>query len=336
MPIPSDMNIFPSHKTTYTFINFTQRIWIKIFSSPLLEFYIRGVFAILQSFDIILINDFPFYKCQKINLALRRHFYRRHDYKVLADKMKNHHAVYIYPIPIFMNYFINYIVALQIIYNFIIRPVLYPALTLFHILKLLIYDTYFQIILCINDLNNNTKTKVTKTTGGGPSYELNYSDLSEYSSQVKTDMKYLFYKYILESEKSQIFLESTDLIAISNIPLSVILPKVTVENLKLIANAHKLKTHSKMKSQEIQSIINSHSCDNCSIYICIFKCIKNENKSDKRKADLLKATKKYQSASPEKYKATHLESVKKHQAKNPEIYKAAHLKSVKKKSDKKS
>ena len=65
MPLPSDMNIFPSYKTTYTFINFTQRIWIKIFSSPLLEFYIRGVFAILQSFDIILINDFLFTNVKK-------------------------------------------------------------------------------------------------------------------------------------------------------------------------------------------------------------------------------------------------------------------------------
>ncbi len=305
---------FLPHKTTYTFIdfmNFTQRFWIKIFSSPLLEFYIRGIFAILQSFDIISINDFPLYKCQKINLALRRHFYRRHDYKVLADKIKNSYAVYIYPTPIFMNFFINYVFALQILYNFIFKPVLYPASSLFHALKLLIYDTYFQIILCMKDLNNNNETKISRTTGGGPSYELNYYNLSEYSSEVKTDMKYLFYKHILESEKSEFFLESTDLIAISNIPLNVILPKLTVENLKLIAKNHKLKTHSKMKSQEIQSIISAHTCDNCPKYIYIFKCIENEDKSAKRKADLLKATKKYQSTSPEKHKATNLESVKK-------------------------
>ena len=113
------------------------------------------------------------YKCQKINLALRRHFYRRHDYKVLADKIKNSYAVYIYPTPIFMNFFINYVFALQILYNFIFKPVLYPAASLFHALKLLIYDTYFQIILCMKDLNNNNETKISRTTGGGPSYELN-------------------------------------------------------------------------------------------------------------------------------------------------------------------
>src|SRR5436853_7284401 len=114
----------------------------------------------------------------------------------------------------------------------------------------------------------------------------------------------------------------------------VIFPKLTIESLKLIAQTHKLKTHSKMKRQEIQSIISVHTCDNCLEYVYIFKCIKNEDKSTKRKADLLKATKKYQSTSPEKYKAKNLESVKKHQAKNPEKYKAANLESVKKYQDK--
>ena len=44
-------------------------------------------------------------------------------------------------------------------------------------------------------------------------------------------MKYSFYKYVLESEKLQTLLESTDLIAISNISFNIILPKLTVENL---------------------------------------------------------------------------------------------------------
>jgi len=67
--------------------NYAQKIWIKLISSPLLEFYIRTIFVILQSFDIVFENDFPLYKCLQMNLTLRRHFYRRHDYKVLADKV---------------------------------------------------------------------------------------------------------------------------------------------------------------------------------------------------------------------------------------------------------
>ena len=63
---------------------------------------------------------------------------------------------------------------------------------------------------------------------------------------------------------------------------------MTVENLKLVANSHKLRIQSKMKSQELQSIINEHMCENCESYVYIFQWIKKENKSDKRKASLLK------------------------------------------------
>ena len=164
--------------------------------------------------------------------------------------------------------------------------------------NVLIYDIYYQIILCYKGLNY-FEPETTKATGGGPSYGLNYEDLSGYSDQIKSDMKYIFYTYALETEKN--LFESSDLIAISNIPLNIILPQLTVENLKLIAKCHNLKTKSKMKSQELQSIINAHVCENCEKYIYIFQCIKNENKSEKHKADSLKATKKYQTK-PKKLK----------------------------------
>ena len=143
------------------------------------------------------------------------------------------------------------------------------------------------------------------------------------SDQVRKDMK-----YVLEAEKS--LLESTDLISILNIPLNIILPKLTVENLKLVAKSHKLKTPSKMKREELQAIINGHMCENCESYVYIFQCIKNESKSDKHKADLLKATKKYQTKNSELYKSKNLKSVKTYKSKNHDLYKATHLKSVKK------
>jgi len=114
-----------------------------------------------------------------------------------------------------------------------------------------------------------SENKNTRATGGGPLYELNYNDLCLYSNQVKADMKYLFYSYIPESEKSYILLESKDLIVIPSIPLNIILSKLTVENLKLISKAHNIKTHSKIKSQEIQLAINSHICNNCFTYMGI-------------------------------------------------------------------
>ena len=254
----------PTPLSLSTFYNYAQKIWIKLKFSALLEFYIRTIFVILQSFDIIFENDFPLYKCLQINLTLRRHFYRSHDFKVLTDKVTYCSAICIHSTPMFIKLFINYIFALQVIYILILEPVLSLALYLF---DALIYDTYYQIILCYKDLDYS-EPETTKATGGGPSYELNYDDLSCYTDQVSKNMKYVFYTYVLEAEKK--LLESTDLIAISNIPLNIILPKLTVENLKLIAKSHKLQTHSKIKSQELQTIINEHMCENCESYVYIF------------------------------------------------------------------
>jgi hypothetical protein len=117
-----------------TLYNYAQKIWIKLISSPLLEFYIRTIFVILQSFDIVFENDFPSYNCLKINLVLRRHFYRSHDYKVLADKVTCCSATCIHPTPMFIIFFINYIFALRVIYIFILEPVLSSALYLFDVL----------------------------------------------------------------------------------------------------------------------------------------------------------------------------------------------------------
>ena len=310
-------------------MNYLQKIWIKILSSPLLELYTKTILMILQTFDIVFKDDSPFWQCQKINLALRRHLYWHHDYAVLVKKIKYYHAVLIHPTLMFMKIFINYVFALQVIYIFILKPLLHPILNVFHELKLLIHETQLQIILCFEDLSFS-ENKNTRATGGGPSYELNYNDLCLYSNQVKANMKYLFHSYIPESEKSHILLESNDLIAIPSIPLNIILSKLTVENLKLISKAHNIKTHSKMKSQEIQLAINSHICNNCVPYIWLFKCVDNHILLDKHKADLLKANKKYQTKNSETYKVAHLKSVQKNQAKNSEIYKATHLESVKK------
>ena len=186
----------PTSFSLSTLYNYAQKIWIKLISSSLLEFYIRTIFVILQSFDIIFENDFPLYKCLQIKLNLRRHFYKSHDYKVLADKVTNCSAICIHPTPMLMKFFTHHIFAFQIIYIFILEPVLSPALYLFDVL---IYDIYYQIILCYKDLDYS-ESQTTKARGGGLSYEFNYDDLSCYSDQVSTNMKYIFYTYVLEAE----------------------------------------------------------------------------------------------------------------------------------------
>ena len=144
------MLLCPTSFSLSTLYNYAQKNWIKLISSSLLKFYIRTIFVILQCFDIIFENDFPLYKCLQIKLTLRRHFYRSHDYKVLADKVTNCSAICIHPTPMLMEFFTHHIFAFQVIYIFILEPVLSPALYLFDVL---VYDIYYQIILCYKDLD---------------------------------------------------------------------------------------------------------------------------------------------------------------------------------------
>jgi len=39
--------------------NYAQKIWFKLISSPLLKFYIKIIFVILQSFDVVFEKEFP-------------------------------------------------------------------------------------------------------------------------------------------------------------------------------------------------------------------------------------------------------------------------------------
>jgi len=183
-------------------MNYIQKIWKKLISSPLLEFYTKAIFVVLQIFDIVLKSDSSFWQCQKINLALRRHFYRHHNYAVLANKIKYYYAVLIHSTPIFINFFINYVFALKAIYICILKPLIYPILRVVHILNLLLHDTQHQIKLCFEDLSFS-ENKNTRAIGGGPSYELNYNDLCLYSNEVKANMKYIFHSYIPKSEINQ-------------------------------------------------------------------------------------------------------------------------------------
>ena len=94
------------------------------------------------------------------------------------------------------NFYTSYF-SFQVIYIYILEPVLSPALYLFDVL---IFDIYYLIILCYKDLDYS-EFQITKAKGGGPLYEFNYNDLSYYSDQVSTNMKYIFHTYVLEAEK---------------------------------------------------------------------------------------------------------------------------------------
>jgi hypothetical protein len=170
--------------------------------------------------------------------------------------------------------------------------------------------------------------------GGGLAGIFSAEKLSSFAiNEVNLGGIYRYSDYVSESEVDTLqSIKSPTLLC--KLPLTELISHLSIPDLKFIAQCHNIKIHSKSKSLEIQSIIESHKCKSCEEYVEIFEFIDEKDKTEKKKAINLSKSKKYQEKSPEKYKASNLEAVKKHQEKSPERYKASHLEAAKKHQEK--
>ena len=156
------------------------------------------------------------------------------------------------------------------------------------------------------------------------------------------DCQYIFHEYISTSLKSQVIENQTNVLLISNLPLSLLSTHISIPNMKMIASIHNLKFNSKIKSDALQKLISEHICQNCNDYTTVLICIdlnkqsektrklksekvKKYQASPKGKANNLAAVKNYQQT--DKGKAKHIESVRKYQ--ETDNGKAKHIESVK-------
>jgi hypothetical protein len=121
--------------------------------------------------------------------------------------------------------------------------------------------------------------------------------------------------------------DSEDCHCICIIPMHILLPKLTVAELKIIAAAHKIPVHSRMYATQIQAVLNEHMCEECEDFSTVFEIIDVQQHT---RMINLKAVRRYQSKRGTNYKIANQDSVKKHQKKQGEEYMLAHLQSVKK------
>ncbi len=76
----------------------------------------------------------------------------------------------------------------------------------------------------------------------------------------------------------------------------MLLPKLTVKQLRQVALVHNVHTNTKMNSQNVQDLISNHICQSCKIYVTILQCIDKQAIRDANK----KAVQKYQANNKEK------------------------------------
>jgi ATP-dependent exoDNAse (exonuclease V), alpha subunit - helicase superfamily I member len=180
--------------------------------------------------------------------------------------------------------------------------------------------------------------------GGGCS-SFSFQELEPYlieNGVLAFNAKFKFHGYILCSKYKAC--PTNKSICACIIPWSQLLTKLKVSELRDIAACHGLFVPNKMRSSQIQALIEGHICNSCSEYVSLFERIENtknarnliavkkyqEKRGEQHKLSNLAAVIGLQKGKKLTYKASHLVAVKKHQKKLGYIYKTFNLASVKK------
>ena len=304
--------------------------YIKLRSSFILKFYIHFLISVLTIFDI---SSQPVMITHKLQYRLLRNCILHHDYIALLQRLSSNYLKVIYSLRFNIILVIRHV---QVVY-IISLPLKSIVLDIKQLIDILFqYDIYKSNLI------------TSRIIGGGPSNIFVSEDLTQYSSLVKQDYQYIFYKYVPTNTTLQVVQNRTDLLLISDLSLSLLVSHISMANMKLIASAHNLRFNSKIKLDTLQTLISEHICQSCDDYTTIFICIDlNEQSeqtrklktskvkqyqalnSEKYKSSNLNAVKQYQSSNAKSFKANNLEAVKKYQSSNSEKYKASNLEAVK-------
>jgi hypothetical protein len=242
-------------------------------------------------------------KCKRIRLSLERSIIRKHDYLCYINKLPISQSLksveFILYIAIFCHVYLH---------------------GKKHMKKWYKIRYFFNV--------NRRKTPIYSKADivGGGSNLFSFEELYPYftKSIQNTSTSFKYKTYVLKPDSDQFEYAWA-------IPLSLLVSKLTISELRTIAASHKVFTLARMHRAEIQLAIKNHVCGDCKNYISVFEPIVDSEKDNKNsKYRNLIAVKNYQAKKGIEYKLSHLESVKKNQKKNYIKYKATHLEASKK------
>ena len=149
----------------------------------------------------------------------------------------------------------------------------------------------------IEELDEVTTFIYTKQhiLGGGVSETFSYEDIKQYivhnhknSQKENQNNSYKFSTYCIKSDKSSSL--NNDLIA-CEIPMNVLLHKLTISSLKIIASIHGIYVKTRTAQHDIIKTINQHQCQSCPSCITILQHV--PSKLMRRKDININASKRY-------------------------------------------
>jgi hypothetical protein len=311
-------------KDTFQLQSKANLFWSKFLNSVLLEICVRLLLNVCKSFSRLIYRQEHIYrKCKRIHLFLQRNIWLQHDFAVLVQRL--HASSSLVNGKDILVLFITYHIQAFKIFLVLLR-------------RYLPFPNLWEAMVALLTLQPTCIVSSSPFIGGGSNTFL-FEEIAPYlnSDTHDTSTTYKFNTYILASQSKQLQFSGTKTsisdkqssepaICICNVPLDQLTHRLTVADMRMIADKHGIHAPSRVQRTELQTILNNHVCIECQPFVQVFNIIRQ---ADQREAQL-RATKKYQSKKGEEFVHSNLEAVKKYQLKKGAAFAESHLVSVKK------
>jgi hypothetical protein len=224
-------------------------------------------------------------KCMYIKLKLQQNLFRKHDFRAYLK--------YITKQPILANGAI-------LLFFLVLHHFLAFQMTAHYICNKTskLHDIFkSENIPCSADID-------IECIGGGKASIFSFYELMPASTNNNASMdaaKYKFHSYMPKSEALSLDSSAEKSLVIVNHPFELLIPKLTIANLKVIAAHHGILVHSKMNQASIQTAIQNHVCSNCAEFVSIFEFIDEAAIAIHKKTSSTRAVNKFKPQLPDKY-----------------------------------
>src|ERR1700729_2088135 len=181
------------------------------------------------------------FRCRLIRLLLKRSLFRKHDFAICVYKVyHNYQNLGFWHLKFFSNYKNN---------------------SHTHIGE-----------------DDSQKSTTFQFYGGGKSLIFSSDELCPYTSDDIHGQQYQFLQCIKKNNKQT--LDPNDGNVLCNMPLNVLVPKLTLKSAKELANLHDMYMPSKIMLKNAHILLENHKCETCPDLLAIFKPYKTASNAE--------------------------------------------------------
>src|ERR1700691_6191245 len=181
------------------------------------------------------------FRCRLIELLLKRSLFRKHEFPICVYKVyHNYQNLGFWHLKIFSNYKSN---------------------SHTHVGE-----------------DDSQKSTTFQFYGGGKSLIFSSDELRPYTSDDIHGQQYQFLQCIKKNNKQT--LDPNDGNVLCNMPLNVLVPKLTLKSAKELANLHDMYMPSKILLKNAHILLENHKCETCPDLLAIFKPYKTASNAE--------------------------------------------------------